>query len=423
MSTLASRDITRLRELAHQWMEVATSPAMDEKRKGWKATRDLKGERPMIKCDAFLLDGYITDDQLQCQDLELRLVERGMLAKLRQIREVGDDFVINPVFRIPWKVDASDYGLEAAVHHAENHGAAYSYENPIQEVEDIDRLKKRTFSVDRDATNAFKEKMEYIFDDILPVRVGNIDYIFSGFGNNVMIGNFWSNSLFELFKYCGYERLMLWMMEEPEAIHALMKFFTEDKINYLHFLENERLLDYNTDAQFVGSVSFGFCSDLPACDTPRPAKLKDLWGWIEAQEGIVISPACYEEFVAPYLGMLSREFGLVQYGCCENHSDRYQQIIKECPNVRAFTTTYKWNNIQKLYDQCKGKQVIVCKPSPENICSAFPMWESYEKEMRDLRDITGGKNLEILIGDIITVNGDWDRFREAVDRFHRIMGI
>lgn len=419
---MLKNDAARLRDLAYQWMEAATSAEMNQRRSDWRAIRDLKGEHPMIKCDAFLVDGYVPEETLVCKDPEYRRTEKTMLGLLRQYREVGDDVVLNDVWRVPWKVDSTDYGLEPIVHRTSN-GVAYSYENPIQEVEDVEKLKPRSFQVDRKATNDYREKLEYAFDGVLPVRVGNADYIFSGFGFNPMTGDYWCNPLTELFKYVGYERLMIWMFDEPEAIHQMMQFFTNERLRELKFLEEQQLLDYNTDGQFAGSVSYGFCSELPQRSEERPARLKDLWCWCEAQEGVVISPNCYEEFVAPYLAQLAREFGLVQYGCCERHDDRYQKIVGALPNIRAFTATYKWNNIRSLHDQCQGKQVIVCKPSPENICSEFAMWDCYEKEIKDLREITQGKNLEILIGDISSVNGDWNRFSEAMTRYRRIMGL
>lgn len=417
-------DRIRMQDLANQWMEAASQPLMAQRRKDWQACRDLKGEHPMIKCDAFMLDGFVTDAELICRDPELRRVERKMTGLLRQFRTVGDDLVLNDTYEIPWKIDCSGFNLDATIHRADSDDSnfsAYSYENPIQKPEDVELLRPQEFSVDRKATLVFRDKMEYAFDGILPVRVGNLDYTFNGFGENLMTGNNWCNPLFQLFKFAGYENLMIWMMEEPEAIHAMMRFFTDDLLRYYHFAEEEGLLVYNADANFAGSVSYGFCADLPRGDSKTPASLKDCWGWCEAQEGIVISPNHYREFVAPYMGQLAQEFGLVQYGCCERHDDRYDIIMEFLPNVRAFTTTCKWNNIRALHEQCQGKQVIVAKVSPENICSEKPMWELYDKELRELRDITGGKNLEILIGDIITVKGEWGRFNEAIRRFRDIM--
>lgn len=423
ISESISRDARCLRELAYQWMEIATSAEMKQRRKDWGAIRDLKGEHPMIKCDAFLIDGYVPEETLICQDKEYRQTEKMMRGLLRQYREVGDDVVLNDVWHIPWKVDSTEYSQELIVQRVSN-GIGYAYKNQIEKVEDIDKLKKRSFSVDRKSTNDYREKMEYAFDGILPVRVGNVDYAFDGFGFNFLTGNYWCNPLTELFKYVGYERLMVWMVDEPEAIHSLMQFFTDERLRELHFYEEQGLLDCNTDGQFAGTVSYGFCSDLPQRQSEqKPAALKDLWGWCEAQEDVVISPNYYKEFVAPYFAQLAKEFGLVHYGCCERHDDRYSRIVEAIPNVRSFTATYKWNNIRSLYEQCHDKQAIVCKPSPENICSKFAMWEGYETELRNLAAITHGKNLEIIIGDIFTVYGDWSRFSEAVTRYRRIMGL
>jgi len=75
-------DMQRLQEIAKEWMEIASSPAMEERKRLWKACRDLKSERPMIRFDAYFLEGYIAEEQLVCQDTQLRDIEKMMLGMI-----------------------------------------------------------------------------------------------------------------------------------------------------------------------------------------------------------------------------------------------------------------------------------------------------------------------------------------------------
>jgi len=420
-------DMQRLQEIAKEWMEIASSPAMEERKRLWKACRDLKSERPMIRFDAYFLEGYIAEEQLVCQDTQLRDIEKMMLGMIRQYKEVGDDIVLNDYFRIPWKIDATSMGVECTKQHtADQQGkesVGYAFEHPIKEPEDMEKLLERTFSVDKEATLGFKDKVEEAFGGVLPVKVGNTDYFMEDFGYNICTGRNYCGITYELFKLIGFETMGYWMYDEPDCIHTLMEYLTRDRIKYFRYIEEEQLLDFNTDHQFAGSVSYGFCSDLPQVGTDRPAKLEDVWSWVEAQETIVLSPSMYKEYVAPYIGRLGRLFGMNHYGCCERHDDRYDIITEELPKIRCFMAA-KWNDIFRLGEQCSGKHVLVKKPAPEFLSGVTPMWDKFEAEMRDTYQATnGGKNLEIIFGDLYDINKEWGRLTEAVKLTYRILKL
>ena len=408
MEKVNNNDKERLSALAKEWMQIAKSSVMQERKARWRDINDLKSTHPVVRTDAFILPGFVSESELLCTDLQLRQVERYMAGLLRQYREIGDDVVLESYFRIPWKIDSTDMGVTVTMHKAVNGQGdepGYSFENPIQKPEDIVKLKKRRFSADQEATIAFQEKLDNAFDFVLPTRIGNMDYTFSGFGHNMMTGNQYCGITVELFKLLGYETLMYWMYDEPEAVHGIMEYLTEDRISLFRFLEEQRLLDYNTDNQFAGSVHYGYCSDLPQPDTPRPVRLSDLWCWCEAQETIVMSPKMYAEFVAPYLGRIGRLFGHVVYGCCERFDDRFDIITEELPNVRVFSTA-KWNDLGHLAQLCSGRQAIFRKLAPEHISGAKPRWESFEADVRRTYEATGGRNTALMFGDLYCVNHD-----------------
>ena len=89
-----------------------------------------------------------------------------MRRMIRQVEEIGDDLVIEPHWKVYWKIDASDYGVDLQVTHADDaHGGdvAYAYNHPIRCVDDIQRLKPRTWQVDRVATLSQADQLNDLF--------------------------------------------------------------------------------------------------------------------------------------------------------------------------------------------------------------------------------------------------------------------
>src|ERR1035437_8506298 len=100
-----------LRSLAQRWMGHALNPVMQERKRHWKAIKDLKMEKPMILVETCMLPDYVSWDEFVCVDPYLRNIEKTMREILKHADEIGDDIVIDPYFRVPWTIDISDYGV------------------------------------------------------------------------------------------------------------------------------------------------------------------------------------------------------------------------------------------------------------------------------------------------------------------------
>ena len=53
------KEVQSLRRLAERWMEHAANPVMAQRRRQWKAVKDLKPEKPMILVETCMLPDYI----------------------------------------------------------------------------------------------------------------------------------------------------------------------------------------------------------------------------------------------------------------------------------------------------------------------------------------------------------------------------
>jgi len=427
MISKSDRDI--IRGLADQWRELASLPVMEERKRLWKAVHDLKAERPVILFETAWIQGFVRAEEIRCEDPLLRSVEQNMRVTLRQAEELGDDLVVEPHYRLGWRMKFSDYGVPVEIHappFAEN-SIAYTFSFPIATPADIGRLRSRTIAVDREETERRRAILEDVMGDILPVRLGNFDPFISDFnlgeyddlGFN---GNFFFGLTWQLYRFLGNDRLLYWVYDEPAAVHQLMAYLLADRLALFEFFEKEGLLDFNTDSQMAGPRSYGYVSDLPAPGAPRPARLKDVWGWAESQEFQMMSPEMYGEFVLPYLAKLSERFGLVYYGCCERVDDRLPLIVDAIPNLRSVSVS-GWSNLARTAEILGKKYVFSRKPTPAYLSGPNPDWDRLEADMKNTRAATRDCNLEILFRDVYTINGDRPRLRRWVDMTKRIFQI
>ena len=426
---IQQKDPDIIRGLASKWMEYASWPVMHERKRLWKAVHDLAAERPVVLFETAWIDGFVADAEVLCEDPFLRSVEKDMRITLRQAEELGDDLVIEPYYRLGWRMEFSDYGVPVEIHSTmgAEKSIAYSFNFPVAKPEDIARLRKRSFAVDRAKTMQRKAMLEDVLGDVLPVRVGNYDpfvYEFDvgEFGDLGFNGNFFFGLTWQLYRFIGNGCLLYWVYDAPEAIHRLMSYMLDDRMALFDYFEKEGLLALNTDNQMAGPRSYGYVSDLPGPDSRQKVTLKDLWGWAESQEFQGISPAMYGEFVLPYMAKLSEKFGLVYYGCCERVDDRLEMIINAIPNLRSVSVS-GWSDVARTAEILGKKYVYSRKPTPAHISRPDPDWGLLEKDMKDTYAAARDCNLEILFRDVYTTHGDRSRLRKWVDMTRAIFGM
>jgi hypothetical protein len=418
---ISPQDRRVIRDLADKWMEFAALPVMNERKRLWRAVHDLRAERPVILFETAWIDKYVADGEVLCEDPFLRSIEKNMRITLRQAEELGDDLVIEPHYQLGWKMQFSDYGVPVEIRTApgKDESIAYSFSFPIATPEDVQKLKPRTFAVDRPKSLRLKETLEDVMGDILPVRLGNYDpfvYEFDvgEYGDLGFTGNFFFGLTWQVYRFIGNQGLLYWVYDAPQAIHQLMAYMLEDRLALFDYFEREGLLALNTDSQMAGPRSYGYVSDLPEPDSGDRVTLKDLWGWAESQEADNISPEMYKEFVLPYLAKLSERFGLVYYGCCERVHDRLPAIIEAIPNLRSVSVS-GWSDLAKTAEMLGKKYVYSRKPTPAHISGANPNWDLLEKDMRNTYAAARDCNLEILFRDVYTTAGDRTRLRRWVE--------
>jgi len=393
-----------LRGLAVRWMELAHLPVMLQRKRQWTALKDLQPERPMLLFETWTLDGYVGEDELLCQDQELRKLEKAMRAVIRQAEEIGDDYVVDPYYRVYWDIRATDYGVPIIAEHAQDGmggDTAYHYNHPLRTPEDAAKLRPRSWTVEREKTRARVARLEELFGDILPVRL-------HGTGGQI------AALTSDLFRLIGNDNLLSWPYDAPETLHQVMAYLRDDRLAYFRWLESENLLGLNNDSHLVGSGSPGFTTSLPAGGYAGDARLKDLWIWMESQETTMISPRMFSQFYLPYMADVARLFGLSYYGCCEPVHDRWVPILNAIPNVRAVSIS-PWCDQRKMGEWLGRTQVYSRKPKPWLISGDAPDWDELERDLDETLAATRGGCLEIIFRDVYRINGERSRLKRWAD--------
>lgn len=105
----------------------------------------------------------------------------------------------------------------------------------------------------------------------------------------------------------GIEQLMLDMYDEPENVHALMRFLTDNQLHIFRQMEASGYLTDNNGNHYVASGGTGHRCQ--AVTDPTHVRLSDLWGFGVAQEFSEISPAMHQEFGVQYQNEVMALFG------------------------------------------------------------------------------------------------------------------
>lgn len=420
--TPAERD--RLRELAVKYMEIATSDRMKEIKRLWKVNQSLKSERPLLVFETYTIAGFIGPEDLKCVNPYLRNIEMWMVQWIKHITLVQDDVVINPYIRLPWYIVKGSYGVDIVEKHVEG-SIAHLSTYPIQEPEDIKKLVKRNFYVDRERTIDFANTLRNIFGDILPVYIGGHDPLGANYGFNLWNG--FAPLLTQIqFMMMGYENMCYWMYDYPDELKYVVDYLHDDNMRFLDFVEKEQLAVLNTDGVQVGAAGYGFCDDLPEL-TPetmeKPAALKDCWGVAESQESTVFSPDTFAEWFLPPIAEFANRFGHTSYGCCEPIHDRFDKISAAIHNLRTVSVT-AWCDQEKALELLQNNYVYQRKPNPAFLTGPNPNWEAARKDLEFTRDLTKDQcSTQYLIRDVYDTAGDMNRAADWTRMAKEVFGI
>ena len=391
--SFSGKEIGILRGLAFKVAELAARPVESVKKNKWIAHNDLETTEPLIFCDPE--NGWneiITQDQILCANPLARVWEMTLRKEIFWGEKMKDDRVIEPYFNVSYNYSDSGYGIAEEIVGGQD-GGSFIYNFPIRDYEeDFPKLQLPEIEINYAKTREVYSLAEELFDGLLKVRMKGIWWW--------TLGMTW-----DFIKLRGLENLMVDMMIQPEWVHKLMDFLCKAVHHKLDFLEKEKLLFLNTQGSYVGSGGFGWTKELPMDGfNPDHVRLKDMWGFAESQETVVVSPEMYGEFVYPYQETILRRFGLNCYGCCEPIDPRWK-YVKNFPRLRRVSVS-PWANVKRMAEFLENKYVLSIKPSPTPLASKIMDETVVRKELSDKLEDSRGCCVEIIMKDNHTLGNN-----------------
>jgi hypothetical protein len=404
-------DTDTLRGLAARCREIADSEANLTKKRLWTEVNDLcHSGPPLLLVSPEGAWREITPSfPVACKSQSAQGWERSLRSRIYQHDIIQDDATFEPTFSVPRAMRVSNYGIDFKQTQSNESGGAYHDEPVLTNLDsDLDKLRFRSIEVDTDTSDANFTLASETFGDLLDIQFSP--------------SYWWTCGLtWEAIKLWGLENLMISMYDCPDGLHRLMKFLSDEMLNFITFFEKEELLGYNSGSNGVGSGGLGCTTDLPSRDTPisAPVTLKQMWGFGESQETVGISPDMFGEFIFPHQRPLLERFGLVYYGCCEASETRWK-YISQIPTLRTVSVA-PWSD-QATCAQLLGRNFVYArKPNPSPVCVNFNEAE-IRKEFEETKTHAGTLNTAMILKDTNTVENEPDRLARWVSIGREILG-
>ena len=398
-----------LRELAAKYMEYANRPEMEEKEELWYAHNDFKSRKtPVImEIDTFLNDIM---PPLKCETKYGREIEKYLQYYIVNYELVGDDKVIPKEYRVPLQINFRLFDFDFREEHSSEAGSVGMHiVPPITDLEtQVHELKKSVWSYERGETEAHAQAAREILGDIMPVVYENqsLRWVLTPTQHAVNL--------------LSMQELFMAMYDCPDEVHLLMKRIVEELKEFCLWQQEEGLLTSNLGNTYAGAGSYGFTHQIK----PQGERvlLSDMWVNTNSQESVGVSPAMYEEFIAPYYRELVEPFGLVYYGCCEPANEAWESI-KTYKNLRKVSVS-AWADEEFMGKALSENHLIYSrKPSPNYIGVERSFDEkAFEEYMRKTFVCAKDCQLEIIFRDIYTLCGNLTKPRRAVEIVRRLIG-
>ncbi len=393
---IGEEDRKILRGLAAKKHEYANRPEMEENRKLWRATNDLKMIKPPIYINEICWSEMVPDDDLtiRCTHPFAKELEEFLRQEIYCYEHGFGNMIVEDYLESPLVVYDSGFGIDEDV------DVKVSDRNPdvvsrefhpfIETMDDVEKIQTPEVYLDMERTCQYTELMRDIFDGVIEVR-------------QVGARGLWFTPWDYLIRVMGIEDTMINLIEEPEFVEAVVERYVDcAMVRMAKYRELGVWASNNTSCR-VGSGGYGIvsCLDDPDkalthCDT------KQMWGCGNAQIFSSVSPEMHWQFSTQYEMKWLSQFGLNYYGCCEPLHNK-MDIMDRIPNLRKVSMS-PWNDLEMAAPRCKGKYVMSTKPNPAVFANGEFDENVARKDIEKILKQTDGCSIELIMKDISTVD-------------------
>jgi len=392
-------DTAILRELAAEYMEYATLPVQKKTAELWERVNDLESARPVVWHNELPWHELNADGELtnRTSTSFSRRIETELLRKIYLWKHMRADMVLEPVFYSPMIINNSGMGLsiteETVATDEESAIVSHKFIPQIITIEDTEKIKSPTVTLDKEKTQATCEAYQDILGSIMPVEIKGVQ-------------GFWFAPIDDVVQLMGTNELLLNVVMEPELVHASMKKIVNAYMEALDQYELLGCLGSNNLNYRIGSGAYGYSSKLPR-NPMNGMRCTDIWGSSASQFFTSVSPDMQNEFSIAYEKPWLERFAYSYYGCCER-LDQKIDVLKQIKNLRKISCS-PWSDTEGMAEILGRDYVVSLKPSPA--CFAYDTFDegAVRRDVGDKLDLLKNCNVEIIIKDVSTIRYDPSR--------------
>lgn len=409
MENISLKDKQILRDLAKKQYEYSHLPQMEQLKKEWVLHNDCNGGRPMITIALWTFYNDVIPPLLRCEGETARSIEIMLLGNMVNYELFKDDTVVKDYIPVsyPHRTYFKPFDIDIKVEHAlsDSNSLGHHFADVIKDLkDDFHLLKKSSFGVIKDANRERQHILSELLGDILPVKLAGGGVYVCPTQNIVHI--------------MSMETMLLSMYDYPDEFKCMISNLVNDYLEYFEFIEKEELILPSVSGEPLGNGTFNFTEDLPGYDVfgQRPFKVKDVWGFMDSQETVGISPDMFEEFIFPYYKKIADRSGLLSYGCCEPVNPIWENCLSKLKNLRKISIS-PWCNEEYMGEQLRDKKIVYLrKPSPNFLGVGRELDENaLRAHIKKTVKAARGCNLEIAQCDVYSINNSTNKVKRYVE--------
>ena len=405
---ISKQDREILRDLARRQAGLAASDVNRERIALWYDHNDGHGSRPMIHLELGTFAHEVISPLLRCSTHAARQIEMNLYNNFANQEFFDDDRVTPDYYPVCYDSDFRLFNLDVKVEHTSdadgNTSLGHHFVSQITDLEeDYPKLQATRYEA---SAGTLADKIAFLtdlFGDILPVRPE--------------MGCLYCVPTQYLLHIMSMETMMYSLYDYPDLFRKMMNRIAEDTNAYYRMLEKKGLIWPTVGHNPLGQGSWCYTRELPGEEEAkkRPLTTRDVWGFLDSQETVGISPEMYEEFIFPCYREIAPNYRRLSYGCCEPVHPIWKNCLSKLPNLRKLSIS-PWCDEAYMGEQLRGTNIIYHrKPSPNFLGVGATLDEdAFRDHIRATVRAAKGCKLEITQRDVYTINHDISKARRFV---------
>lgn len=412
MEQISVNDRQILRELAARQMGYAQTEAMRQLHRSWRLHNTFRGDRPMVHIEMGTFENEMIPPLVRCEGEEARRVEAQLYRGFLNHALFGDDTVVKDYYPVRPRMHMKLFGLETK--RIETGGVGHQFVYQINDLEDDFPMLTvpSEYGFDREGTQKELDVANDLFGDILPAKLEGCCLSASPTQRVV--------------HFMGMEKMLYAMYDYPDAFKKMMDLIADAFIGFFRFQEQNGLIRPTVDGERLWQGTWCFTDELPGWEefAKRPFTTHDVWGYIDSQETVGISPQMFEEFIRPSYQRIAECYGLLSYGCCEPVHAIYDSFLSHLPHLRKVSIS-AWCDEEFMGERLRGKKTVYQRKPSANYLGVGKDLDEDAVRAHIGKTVAAAKGctLEISQRDVYSVANNPDKVRRYVEIIRSCCGM